>query len=271
MELNTIQDVRIFLEATIHCGYDIALNDMVAAVNSPPGFDYHVHKYWELKLSAPKSAGGKYFLHILAPGVTHWMTGRDIAMAISHHVIRISTGAARSIWELRFDEPVGQANLMPELLQAVVKYPPGPHFDPVRLDLMRAVLSNLLVILELGSASAEAAGSRKSMVETARDYMENYYYKADLSVVDIARFTGVSPQHLNAAFRAATGRTTRQTLIAIRLTHAQELLADSRYFIKDVAALTGWRSQFYFSNCYRRFFGCPPARHAEAAAVVAES
>ncbi|MBR4666369.1 MAG: hypothetical protein IKO93_21055, partial [Lentisphaeria bacterium] len=42
--------------------------------------------------------------------------------------------------------------------------------------------------------------------------------------------------------------------------HARELLEDPRYLVKDVAAFTGWRSPFYFSNSYRKAFGIPPQK-----------
>ena len=46
-------------------------------------------------------------------------------------------------------------------------------------------------------------------------------------------------------------------------TDARELLEDSQYLIKDVAAFTGWRSQFYFSNSYRKAFGIPPQKQLQ--------
>jgi len=82
-------------------------------------------------------------------------------------------------------------------------------------------------------------------------------------VSDIVRFAGVSPQYLSSPFIRTTGRTTRQNLIAIRLNHARELLEDPRYLVKDVAVFTGWRSQFYFSNSYRKAFGIPPQKQLQ--------
>ncbi len=268
MALKNLRDVRKYLNE-FYCGeYVVAFADMPEASDPPSYFDCHVHKAWELKLRAPEKPGGHFRVNILAPGVPHYGTRRDIAVEVSHHRIVISVGADDSLRCIRLDDAADRANLIPELLQIIVQYPPDARFDRVRHDLVSGVLANLLLLIESGGTAAPDAGNRPP-VEIARDYMETYYYKTELGVADIARFAGISPQSLNSAFRNATGQTTRQTLIAIRLERARELLTETNYRVKDVAALTGWHSPFYFSNCYRRRFGIPPGRRSQLTATKA--
>ena len=122
------------------------------------------------------------------------------------------------------------------------------------------MIANIRLLISRYWQTAENQWRNKSLTEIALDYMENHYYQANLSVTDIARFTGVSPQTLNAAFRRETGCTTRQNLVKVRLNHAVDLLTDAKYMVKDVAALTGWHSAFYFCNTFRTHFGYPPGR-----------
>ena len=222
-------------------------------------YDYHLHKYWELKFCAKEPAGKGHLLRVLHPGLVHCMTRHDLVLAISFQMINIVSESGEHIWKFHFSEDtMERINLLPKLLQALVSCTGEKRTERLRRDLVRAIISNILLVIEVGGEAAEAAARGRSIVEIAKDYMENCYYKADLSVADIARFVGVSPQYLNSAFRKATGRTTRQTLVESRLEHARELLATSLYTVKEVASLTGWHSQFYFSNSYHKHFGIPP-------------
>lgn len=262
MKIKTLKDVRNYLELVRGIGYDITFESYPDVSDPPFFYDYHVHKSWELKFRSPEHPEDKYLICVIAPGIVHCMTRREVAVGITHHSINITAGEANSIWKLHFSEDTDRDNLIPELLQTATRYTSSSRYDPLRQDLIGAALANLQLVIELGDSEAEVAERGRTIVEIALDYMENYYYKVDLSITDIARFIGVSPQYLNTASRKATGKTTRQNLIAVRLNHARELLEDSIYFVKDVATLTGWRSPFYFSNCYHRCYGIPPGRHA---------
>ncbi len=262
MKINTLKDMRNYLELVRSIGYDITFESYPDVSDPPFFYDYHIHKSWELKFRSPEHPEDKYLISVIAPGTVHCMTRREVAMDITHHSINITAGEANSIWKFHFSEDTGRDNLIPELLQTATRYTSSSRYDLLRQDLIGVTLANLQLIIELSDSEAEVAERGRTTVEIALDYMENYYYKVDLSIIDIARFVGVSPQYLNMAFRKATGKTTRQNLIAVRLNHARELLEDSIYFIKDVAILTGWRSPFYFSNCYHRCYGIPPRCHA---------
>ena len=74
----------------------------------------------------------------------------------------------------------------------------------------------------------------------------------------MAKEVGLSPTHLAASFKKATGQPLWQTLIGIRLDRANSLLQGGQYSIKEVAALTGWSNQLYFSSAFRRRYGHPP-------------
>ena len=89
--------------------------------------------------------------------------------------------------------------------------------------------------------------------------MGSRYFEPNLGVNDIACSSGVTAQYLNRIFRRQTGKSIRQNLIEMRLIHARELLESRRFFVKDVASLTGWNSPFYFCNCFTQYFGYPPS------------
>ncbi len=105
----------------------------------------------------------------------------------------------------------------------------------------------------------EATTAAASLVERAEGVMHGAYFKPGLSVEQIAAAVGRSPNYLAALFRQERGCTVRQALVHIRLNRAHELLSRGRYTVKEVTRLTGWSSQQYFANCFRRTFGYVPS------------
>ena len=100
--------------------------------------------------------------------------------------------------------------------------------------------------------------SRTDPVQCVADFLENSYYRQELSIAQIAAHAGFSQQYLNRKFKAVRGHSIRRELVRIRLVHARELLASGNYLVADAARLTGWRNSFYFSKVYHAVYGFPP-------------
>jgi AraC-like DNA-binding protein len=123
---------------------------------------------------------------------------------------------------------------------------------------LRLLLSALGEIAFAHETSEPAAGD--DAVARAEALLHREYYRADLDLAQIAEQIGLSPSHLSRLFKARTGLSVHQSLIRLRLRRARELLRDATLSIKEVAALTGWSDQLYFSSAFRRGFGMPPSR-----------
>ena len=271
MTFKSLNDIVKYLELFQQSDYVISF-DSYPDESDPPLFHVkHVHKFWELKFNSPEPPNNRYRIVLIPPGTDHYATRRDMSMDITQYSINIISIAKIAVWKVYINEEKDHGhNLIPEILNAAWRYSADSGFDPLRRGLIQVVIENILLLLRQNISDPGIAKRRRSIVETALDYMENFYYLVDLSISDIAGFVGVSPQHLNSAFRKSTGKTTRQNLISIRLNHARELLEDSKYFVKDVAGLTGWRSPFYLSNSFRREFGISPSAYHSRNGDIAE-
>ena len=92
----------------------------------------------------------------------------------------------------------------------------------------------------------------------ARIYLQSHYCEANLSAGTIATALGISASHLRFLFRETTGRTLHHTLIDLRLRRATDLLRLTTFSIKEIAAMTGWGHQLYFSAAFKkRHHGSP--------------
>ncbi|MEV4331351.1 helix-turn-helix domain-containing protein [Streptomyces sp. NPDC049597] len=79
-----------------------------------------------------------------------------------------------------------------------------------------------------------------------------------LTVEDLARQARMSSRHLGRHFRAATGTTPLQWLLAQRIRHAQELLEKTDDSIDAVAAATGMGTATTLRRHFNRTLGVPP-------------
>ena len=257
MTLKSLNDIVKYLEMFQQSDYDLSFDSNPDEMDPPTYFNRHVHKFWELKFNSHQNR-----IILIPPGMVHCSTRRDMSMDISRYSINIIVIEKSAPWKVYINEGDEHGcNLIPEILNTVWRYPADAGYGHMRRGLIQVAIENILLLIRQNISDSSIAKRRRNIVETALDYMENFYYLVNLSIPDIAGFAGVSPQYLNSAFRKATGKTTRQNLISIRLNHARELLEDPKYFIKDVASLTGWRSPFYLSNSFRREFGISPSEY----------
>ncbi|GAA0245782.1 helix-turn-helix domain-containing protein [Actinomadura nitritigenes] len=79
-----------------------------------------------------------------------------------------------------------------------------------------------------------------------------------LTVADLARRARMSPRNLGRHFRAVTGTTPLQWLLAQRIRHAQQLLETTDDGIDAIAAATGMGTATTLRRHFNRTVGVPP-------------
>lgn len=80
-----------------------------------------------------------------------------------------------------------------------------------------------------------------------------------VSATALAKEVGVSSTTLRTAFTKVLGISLGKYSLSIRMREAKRLMIDEHYSFKEVAALTGFTSQAYFSSAYRAFYGHTPS------------
>lgn len=79
----------------------------------------------------------------------------------------------------------------------------------------------------------------------------------------VAARAGMSPRNFERRFKAATGRTPRAYLQALRVLHARQLLEQGGRSIQQVAASVGYEDVAHFRALFRRHTGLTPAQYRE--------
>ncbi|WP_350276129.1 helix-turn-helix domain-containing protein [Kribbella sp. HUAS MG21] len=82
-----------------------------------------------------------------------------------------------------------------------------------------------------------------------------------LTVTDLARRANTSPRHLGRQFRAVTGQSPLQWLLAQRVRRAQQLLESTDDGIEQIAAATGLGTATSLRRHFQRVVGVPPSTY----------
>jgi AraC family transcriptional regulator len=75
---------------------------------------------------------------------------------------------------------------------------------------------------------------------------------------DLANAAGLSAFHFARAFRAATGQSPLQYVIALRMTRAQVLLRSSQLPVAEIAYRVGYEDVSRFGQHFKRHTGATP-------------
>jgi len=86
-------------------------------------------------------------------------------------------------------------------------------------------------------------------------------YADELTLAAVAERYHYNAAYLSDLFKRTTGSTFSEYLQSIRLEHARDLLRDPHLKISDVAQLTGFSSQAYFSNVFKGQYGIGPSEY----------
>ncbi len=84
-----------------------------------------------------------------------------------------------------------------------------------------------------------------------------------LSLLEIARYAGLSRRQIERLFRRNLGRSPARYYLEIRLDRARYLLIQSDVPIVEVAVACGFVSASHFSKCYRELYGRSPQQERQ--------
>lgn len=99
-----------------------------------------------------------------------------------------------------------------------------------------------------------------SPLERAMRYLEARV-DGSIRVADLAAIVGMSPSHLSAQFRKATGGGPAAFHTSLKMTKARTLLDSTGMGVGEIAAAVGYVDPLYFSRQFRRVHGASPTTY----------
>ncbi len=95
------------------------------------------------------------------------------------------------------------------------------------------------------------------LMEIARREIEENYATV-FGVAELCELVGVSKEHLVRSFKQCFGVTPGAYITTVRLDKAKQLLRETNYPLKVIAAMCGYSAQGYFGKAYRKHYGISP-------------
>lgn len=102
---------------------------------------------------------------------------------------------------------------------------------------------------------------KSDVVNSAIRYMEEHYME-ELTLEEIAKYVGITPQHFSKTFKEETGINYIDWLTNLRIDVAKRLLIEGKNTIKEICYLSGYHDPNYFSRIFRKTVGVSPSSYA---------
>ena len=93
--------------------------------------------------------------------------------------------------------------------------------------------------------------------------IEENFSNPDLSVNYLASRLSISRSGLFAKIKSLSGMTPNEMIALVRLKKAATLLKEKKYQINEICYMVGFSNPSYFSKCFKKQFGIPPAEFSE--------
>ena len=103
-------------------------------------------------------------------------------------------------------------------------------------------------------------GNKKELlVAKIEKYLQDHYTEKSLSVHQIADEFFFENSYIRRVYKLQTHKTIIQRLEEIRMEKAKQLLMEKHYKNSDIAEMTGYCDQYYFSKRFKLYYGCSPS------------
>jgi two-component system, response regulator YesN len=102
------------------------------------------------------------------------------------------------------------------------------------------------------------------IVDKARRFIEEHYFRAELSMAEVSERMFVNPTYLSKVFKRDLGCSMVEYLMNLRMRKAKELMDSSNAVnVSEVAFRVGYSDPFYFSKLFKKEFGVSPSSYLE--------
>ncbi len=139
---------------------------------------------------------------------------------------------------------------------------------------MRETISNINVCQQIESLQMEVelflrrllehrgdtSMPQHMIVQKAIEYLEGHYQE-DISLAELAARLHVSASYLSKLMKNGTQKNFSEIIVDIRIQKARELIESDKYRIYEIADLTGFRNNSYFTHVFKKRVGMTPKEY----------
>lgn len=108
----------------------------------------------------------------------------------------------------------------------------------------------------------EETGERSPLIQRAEHMIEEYYSQG-ITMEEVARKLGVSPEYLSRQFKKETGISFTEEIRNVKVEKVKTLLLGTNQNLTQIAAMTGFSDPKYMSKVFKDVVGVLPAEYRQ--------
>lgn len=128
------------------------------------------------------------------------------------------------------------------------------------MEMLRCYLTQVLVCAIRASEEAERTRIQHDATMAVVDYLQQHYAQP-LSLDNMSRRFGYTPQYLSSLFRKDTGMTIQTFLQRLRVEEACRLMGNRELSLSSIAQAVGYSDAKHFSKVFRQHKGVSPREY----------
>lgn len=98
-------------------------------------------------------------------------------------------------------------------------------------------------------------------IKPSMSYLYTYYTLPEFSIEKMISLSYLSPAYFRRIFKSAYGTSVVKYLNSLRVEHAKAMIASRKYTIGEIAELSGFSDEKYFSRVFKQITGLPPSEY----------
>lgn len=163
--------------------------------------------------------------------------------------------------QLHVNDIEGLTDLFDRILREHVN--PTEESAPVLRGLLLQLIARIVRENRKAEALIDMPKAHQSIVRRVEEYIRGHLHEK-LTLAQLAKQAGLSPNYFHCVFRATTGETLNNRIVRERLAKARELLVGSGDQIQDIALTCGFENPGYFSYVFRKWMHMTPGAFRES-------
>jgi AraC family transcriptional regulator len=146
-----------------------------------------------------------------------------------------------------------------EIMRCILTKKDKLRIDALVIELIEKVIPNITDYTPDTKINAQLKRAHLYTIERAKEHITQNFTQ-DISLMEIASYSHVSPFHFSRIFKTFTSFSPHQFLLQMRFKNAEMLLKDTSLPVSDVAFSSGFNSIEHFTAAFRKNYGCPPSK-----------
>ncbi|MFD0717613.1 helix-turn-helix domain-containing protein [Paenibacillus sp. GCM10027626] len=136
-------------------------------------------------------------------------------------------------------------------------------FHAVSYETLEAFSADLAALCRSICEQIEAKAKNRNaeVLGTVKAYIDQYYWKPDISVDFLADYVGLTPGYLGKLFKAQYQQSVNDYLKDVRLELSKQLLLKSTEPVQAISEKVGIHNTTYFYTLFRKKYGMSPVQY----------